>query len=131
MFLLLFSGYLLFDYYPESVVASTVINTERIKVTITELLVVIFVFIYLIDEIREVFSKCSNTKTNKKYDYNNILNLSAKARLDKQLGQCHLVQSAHLLLEQMEHLRHVHVFALLSRLFHSILAHCGHGLLDT
>lgn len=54
MFLLLFSGYLLFDYYPESVVASTVINTERIKVTITELLVIIFVFIYLIDEIREV-----------------------------------------------------------------------------
>lgn len=54
MFLLLYSGFLLFDYYPDQVVKSTVIDTEHIKVTITELLVIIFVFIYLIDEIREV-----------------------------------------------------------------------------
>ena len=54
MFLLLYSGFLLFDYYPDQVVKSTVINTEHIKVTITELLVIIIVFIYLVDEIREV-----------------------------------------------------------------------------
>lgn len=59
--MVLFSGFLLFDYYPDKEVNTTVIRItiggkiDFIKVTVTELIVIIFVFIYLTDEIREVF----------------------------------------------------------------------------
>ncbi|CAF0775680.1 unnamed protein product [Brachionus calyciflorus] len=69
LFLFLFSGFLLFDYYPDKEVVSTVIRitvynkTDFIKVTATELVVIICVFIYLTDEIRElIIKKTSDNK---------------------------------------------------------------------
>lgn len=56
----MFTLFLLFDYQPETNVQSTVIRIpiqgkpDFIKVTITELLIIIFVGIYLIDEVREM-----------------------------------------------------------------------------
>jgi hypothetical protein len=60
LFLLLFTGFLLFDYYPEEETSSTVIRIpvkdkpDFIKVTATELVVIICVLIFQLDEIREV-----------------------------------------------------------------------------
>jgi len=57
---MLYTGFLLFDYQPEKESITTVIRIPvknkpiTIKVTITELLLIIFVFIYQLDQIREV-----------------------------------------------------------------------------
>lgn len=63
IFLFVFSGFLLFDYYPDVESRSTIIRItvyekkDFIKVTATELVVIICVIIYLTDEIREVKKK--------------------------------------------------------------------------
>lgn len=60
MFLIVFSGFLLFDYHPDQERITTVIRitvkdkTDFVKVTVTELIVIICVIIHLIEEIREV-----------------------------------------------------------------------------
>ena len=60
MFLVLFTGFLLFDYYPEKETSSTIIKIpvkdkpDFIKVTATELAVIICVLVFQLDEIREV-----------------------------------------------------------------------------
>ncbi len=60
VFLLIYVGFLLFDYHPEVKTSSTVImitvgnKNDFIKVTITELLIIICVSVYLVGEVREV-----------------------------------------------------------------------------
>ena len=57
---MLFSSFLLFDYYPDIEASSTIIRipigstAETIKVTVTELIVIICVLIYHLGELREV-----------------------------------------------------------------------------
>ena len=61
MFLLLFSGFLLFDYYPDKEMPTTAIripvgsDPAMIKVTVTELIVIICVFIFQLGQIRQVW----------------------------------------------------------------------------
>ena len=63
LFLMLYSGFILFDYRPEQESSSTVIRItigdkiDWIKVTICELLIILCVLIFQIDEIRSFIEK--------------------------------------------------------------------------
>lgn len=60
LFLLLFTGFLLFDYWPENESITTAIKSpigktnDIMYMTITELIIIICVIIYNLGEIREV-----------------------------------------------------------------------------
>ena len=72
LFLLLYTGFLLFDYHPEQESKTTVIRfyvagkPDFVKVTITELLIIICINVFLFGEIREVIKSLKNVFNHKK-----------------------------------------------------------------
>lgn len=123
LFLMVYTGFLLFDYHPEKESKSTVIRIPVknkpifIKVTITELLLIIFVFIYQLDQIREVKN---DSKIHNFYFAFNLLFIQVFAN---SIGNKNFKANKKILQkQQLEHIQFDIVFNVLSYTLDTIFA---------